>query len=132
MKLNFPALPNFRLTEEEIAQALDAPVTEKYRFGEITIQPEGERPRLSNRLLVHAYKLYMTDKPQEFATLMKGLFLLWATGKLVILEEGTTVIVNKPQTDQNQESINLDFDLSDLTVDMTLNLPDEYSLGGLE
>jgi hypothetical protein len=57
MKLNLPTVPEFRITPEEFEIALRTPVTEKHRFGEITIQPEGERPRLSNRILVHAYRL---------------------------------------------------------------------------
>jgi hypothetical protein len=134
MKLNLPTVPEFRITPEEFEIALRTPVTEKHRFGEITIQPEGERPRLSNRILVHAYRLYMEDKPMEFASMMKALFLHLALGKLVVIKDGMTVQLS-PQmlmesTEQNIEDFD-GFDLSDLTVDMNLDLPDDYSFGSL-
>lgn len=133
MKLNLPSVPDFRLTQEEIDTALNTPVTEKHRFGEITIQPEGERPRLSNRILVHAYRLYMEDKPMEFASMMKALFLHLAMGKLAILKDGMTVQLS-PQmlVEAAQQNSDLDgFDLGDLTVDMNIDLPDDYNFGNL-
>ena len=135
MKMNWPALPDFRLTQEEVEQALETPVTEKYRFGEITVQPEGERPRLSNRLLVYAYKLFMQDKPMEFATLLKALFLLFSTGQLFLVKEGM-VIQATPQmlinaAAQKEEDIDLGFDFSDVTVDMSTDLPDDYNFNQL-
>lgn len=134
MKLNLPSVPDFRLTDDEIATALETPVTEKYRFGEITVQPEGGRPRLSNRILVHAYRLYMEDKPMEFASMMKALFLHLAMGKLAVLKDGMTVQLTPQMLMEasQQTSQDLDgFDLSDLTVDMNIDLPDDYNFGNL-
>lgn len=135
MKLNLPTIPDFRLTEDEIDTALRTPVNKKHRFGEITVQPEGERPRLSNRILVHAYRLYMEDKPMEFASLMKALFLHLALGKLVVLRDGMAVQLT-PQmlieaAETANESFGDGFDLSDLTIDMHIDLPDDYNFGNL-